>query len=638
MILKIKTLFRTSLIMTLLLVGMSCEDYLERTEEAVVSEKAAFQNFQNFQGFVEELYMGIPNFTTAYWTSSWNWGDDEIQSTGADFHILPKFENGNFWAWQREHDGWNAGWMDEGSANTDPSPGGRMNKGLWPLAWYGIRKANLGLENLDLLTDATEEERNLIEGQLLFFRGWFHFQLMQYFGGLPYLDRVLPADEAFREPRLNYHETAEKAAEDFRRAANLLPIHWDNTTVGTRTAGKNDLRINKIMALAYLGKNNLWAASPLMNYESTGSRTYNEDWAKRAAIAFGELLSLVESGQTPYGFIPFEHYKKNFYTSGQQWAMPGEYNDVTEAIFRGPYVDAWASRWAVLRQYLPGVVGGGDPSKFLPTANYVNYYGMANGLPLPDDISQADPESGYDPNYPWRGRDPRFYHDILFDGVKVVQGSMPAYAEKDRYANLFTDGSYRVITSGSRTGYANRKFIDLTSNEFDNGDGYGANPHIYVPYMRLPDVYLMYAEAVLMGYGSPTAKAPNFSMTAVEAVNRVRERAGVAPVNSKFTGSVEAFLPELRRERAVELAFERHRFNDLRRWLLLIEEPYTIKTGIEFDRAAPLDPSIPARENKVLNLREVVLLKRDYSEKHYWLPLKVSDVTLYPEFYQNPGW
>ena len=91
-------------------------------------------------------------------------------------------------------------------------------------------------------------------------------------------------------------------------------------------------------------------------------------------------------------------------------------------------------------------------------------------------------------------------------------------------------------------------------------------------------------------------------------------------------------MSEVRRERAVELAYEGHRFNDLRRWLLLTKYPYNVKTGIKFDRDVPetndatptnvfLDKVNP-ENNKINNLKEYVVLERLYSDKHYWLPLK----------------
>ena len=84
--------------------------------------------------------------------------------------------------------------------------------------------------------------------------------------------------QSFRMGRLNYQQTADKAAADFRHAAPLLPVDWDKTTAGKLTLGNNNQRINKIMALGYLGKNLLYAGSPLMNQESTGNATYNKEY------------------------------------------------------------------------------------------------------------------------------------------------------------------------------------------------------------------------------------------------------------------------------------------------------------------------------------------------------------------------
>lgn len=626
---SINIILKYSLILSVALISWSCDEYLDKSEDTNISEEEAFKNFTNFQGFTEELYQCIPDFTNRYWTNSWNWGEDEIQSTARDFHFVVKIDNGNFWGWQSEHDGWGAGWMDTGNADRNAE---RMTKDLWRNGWYGIRKANIGLANLDKMTDATDEERDLVKGQLLFFRAWFHFQFIQYFGGLPYIDEVLPSDIVLTNPRLSYHECAEKIGKDLREAANLLPVDWDNTTAGRRTLGKNELRINKIMALGYLGKNYLWAGSPLMNKESTGSSSYNQDFSKRAADAFGELLTITESGESKHSLLPFSEYSKNFYTTGQNWQMPGG----TEAIFRGPYWGANGSNWGTSKQYQPAPEITDGDVKFLPTANYVDYYGMANGLPITD-ITKPDLESGYDPEYPWKDRDPRFYNDIVYDGVKVVQGSIPADVAENRYANLYTGGSYRDIGTGSRTGYLLYKFIPITANKYDLGYDYGYTLNIHVPWMRLSDVYLMYAEAAAIGYNSPNGSSPNYGVTAVDAINIVRARAGVSSVAGKFLTSVDAFMGEVRRERAVELAFERHRFNDLRRWMLLIEKPYTLKKSIEFDRAGNFDTADP-KNNRVLNIREEVILERNFSEKHYWLPLKNVDVNMYLDFQQNPGW
>ena len=107
-----------------------------------------------------------------------------------------------------DFNGWNSG-------------NGKQQKALWPGSWYGIRKANIGLQNLEKMKDATEEEKKLIAGQLYFFRGWFHFQLISLWGGLPYISKVLPADKVLTLPRLKYQAIADSIAKDFQKAADL---------------------------------------------------------------------------------------------------------------------------------------------------------------------------------------------------------------------------------------------------------------------------------------------------------------------------------------------------------------------------------------------------------------------------------
>lgn len=624
----------------------SCEDYLDKEPDSTISGDDAFKNFMNFQGYIEEIYNCIPDKQKCNWAPSWNWGDDEIFNPEADGRMTHQVDLGNYRAWRSAGD-----WLyNSNSSSTATGDGSPKQHSLWPHAWYCISKANEGLANLDKLTTATAEEKNLIAGQLYFFRAWWHFELMTFFGGLPYVDHVLDATGTLTLPRLSYQECADKVAADFRQAADLLPIDWDNTTVGKNTVGKNQLRINKIMALGYLGKNYLWAGSPLMKNgpKVGGSQTYDYDeaYCKKAAEAFGELLSLVEGNQTQYALAQFNYkdiynheraegstssYSDIFYTTRQNWLQPGS----VEAIFRGPSPDFNASNWNTAKVFGPKVGGlvAHDNVIHQPTANYVNMYGMDNGLPL------NDPASGFDPNYPFKNRDPRFYHDIVFDGFKYVNSTMPADMEYLRYCSLYTGGAMRPVANASRTGYFIQKLVPHTCNEYDRTYDWGGNYHCYLPYMRLSDIYLMYAESCA-AFGGASGKSSNFSKTAEGAINTVRDRVKAGHVGSSYTASKNKFIDEIRRERAVELSFEGFRFNDLQRWLLLTEYPYTVKTSQEFKRVENNDffKNNDPKDARVSEFKEEVILTRVFGTKHYWFPLPDNDVYLYPEFGQNPGW
>ena len=612
----------------------SCKKYLDKEPATDVDPTAFYKSFFNFQGFTEELYACIPVMDKQDNNNMWNWGEEEINSlnnNGRD-GMLGRIDRGDFWV--------STGFWLDGSLNTNPAD--RRTHFLWSGAWYGIRKANIGIANLDKF-NGTQEEKNLIAGQLYFFRAWFHLHVMNFWGGMPYIDTELPPDEAPRLPRLTWQQGAEKVAADFKRAADLLPVNWDNTQAGLATVGNNELRVNKIMALSYLAKTYLYAGSPLMNKVSTGNANYDAAYCKKSADTFGEVLKMVEAGQTQYSLVTFDKYSQILYTNGQAGRMPG----LTEAIFRGPSYDWGATGLSLNRQYLPAQILEQRSWSLYPTANYANQFGMANGLPINDQNSSsiADAQSGYDPQYPYKNRDPRFYLTFGYDTQRMVLGSLGTN-ESWRYANLysFTSGtteerrwSYRTPETGSPTGYVLIKFNPVGFNRFDNQFN---SQHIHIPWLRLADVYLMYAEAVANGYGSPSGASLSYpNLTALNAVDKIRARVNVGVFAPKFRGSVDAFMKELQRERAVELAWEGHRFNDLRRWLLFDKYPYNVKTAIEFDRADKVNfDKIDPTQNKVLNLRDVVILERKFTDKHYWLPIKRSDTEIYSGFPQNPGW
>ena len=651
---KIKTLMLTGCVSLALGTSLSsCQDYLDKEPDSTVSADDAFANFRNFQGFVEEIYNCIPDKEKCNYCPSWNWGDDEIFNPEADNRMTHQVDLGNFRAWEST-----GNWLKRDGSSTSTN---KFDHGIWNHAWYCIRKCNLGLQNIDKFVTGSAEEKKLIEGQLYFFRAWWHEELMEYFGGMPYVDTFLGDNAEQRLPRLTYQECADKAAADFRKAADLLPINWDKTSAGLATQGKNELRINKIMALGYLGKTYLWAASPLMKNgaqagASKNGKTYDYDqeYAKKAAEAFGELLSLVEAGQTQYALAEFKykdiynHEKSDdanscfsdiFYTKKQNWKMPG----TVEAIFRGPSADFNGSNWNTSKVFGPKVQKVVDRDNVIhqPTANLVEAYGMANGEPIylvENGQYVLNPKSGFDPEHPFKNRDPRFYHDIVFDGFKYLNGTPGQYADL-QYCQLYTGGNMRPVANASRTGYFIQKLVPHTCNEVDKDYDWGSALHCYLPYMRLADIYLMYAEACA-AFGGATGKSSNFSKTAEDAINTLRDRCGAGHVAPEFVADSHKFMDEVRREREVELSFEGFRFCDLQRWLLLTEAPYNQKFSQEFDRVESADfyKTHDAKDAKVANYRRKLILTRNFDAKHYWFPLPIKETQISSEFKQNPGW
>jgi hypothetical protein len=183
--------------------------------------------------------------------------------------------------------------------------------------------------------------------------------------------------------------------------------------------------------------------------------------------------------------------------------------------------------------YCPPSDGG--YAEISPTEDLASAYQMADGR----DFNWNDPQMAANP---YEGREPRFYASLLYNGCKWKGSTLYTYEGS-------ADG-YAVGGGTTCTGYYMRKLFDpeISKSRIRNTD-------LTYYYMRYAEVLLIYAEAMAMQDGHLTE--------ALAALNKVRRRAGLPDVTASTRTE---FMKLLRHERMVELAFEGHRFWDLRRW------------------------------------------------------------------------
>lgn len=593
-----------------ILLFAGCEDYLDKTPDSDLSDEQIFGNYRNFQGYLDELYgRGMTRYLGQCWTASMDMGDDVY--CNKTFPITANITIGSYW------------WVH---SNKDHNPlmNGSLDAwgdGVWPQGLNNIRRCNHALANLDLLTDATDDERSWLEGQARFFRAWNHFEIARFWGGIPWMDTYYSPNDNLALPRLSFKETLLKIAEDCRMAAELLPVEWPDMNI-------NGGRVTKGAALAVRARALLYAASPLTVKMETGTAEYDLELADEAAKAAAEVLKLADEGV--YGLVDWTDYQYNFADNragtGSIWTKETIFSKLVDEKGKWYVTNGIGRIHNVSRFEGNGVVTS-------PTANFVNLYETSTGYALED-----APESDVNRLQPWKRRDPRLLKTILVDGCKWVDKNNGA----DAYIQLYTGGADRNSTGASVTGYLIRKYIPYKVNKIDMDWN---NYRYTVPYIRLAEMYLSYAEAVNEVYG-PTDAPEFYPMTAVEAVNTVRRRVKL-PVNvdetslpaelieysevsfpdvqAIYTDTREHFRDRIRNERSVELAFEGHRFHDLRRWYLLADPDYQKRTQAVFDKDHT-------------QYQETELYKVALEEKHYWLPFDRDDVKLYEGFKQNPGW
>ena len=624
--------FKIKIILFLGLISLSsCEEYLDVAPESILTEEEVFSTFNNAQGFVEEMYALVVAYGAAgHSFQDYLLGDDNFGE--AFFKYSVKLDQGELNNWTRNTLSYLGKNVRSGSGQpfgTTNSADPRQRFRLWRASMLGIRKANLAIQNEDLMVGLSQAEKNVILGQAYFFRAFFHNEIMKFWGRFPHIQEVFIGEITIPRPE-TYREAALSINEDYKKAIDLLPLNWDNEPFGQRTLGNNAGRVTKGAAYAFQGKNLLLAASPLMFFNNApGINTYSYDTelAAMAVDAFAEVLKL--DGSIYSMAQNMEDYKKVLWEAPiRSW--PGLLPEAKELIFAAPAASNTGTVLSFMATGIPRAIAGTGTQGTNATHNFIHHnFGMANGLSIEDDLSGKFGAPTYDPLKPFDNRDPRFYEWIFTD--RSVLSTRATVNQNDRVWQLYGSGSqggrHRNKVGFSFTGYVFKKFYPEIDGEYHVNVGNnilrrftGMRLH-----MRLTDVYLMYAEALHVAKGA-TTPSDNFGMTAEQVINKLRARAGAGSVHPAIVADNNKFMDELRRERSVELSYEAHRWVDLRRWGVAHEDKYRIKTALNFDKDWTF-------------FQEEVLVDRvcEYP-KHYWMPFEANQTQFYEGFPQNPGW
>ncbi len=387
---------------------------------------------------------------------------------------------------------------------------------VWKTMYAGIRKANVFLRELDTtikdagLIDKNEQSKatyTRMRGEALFLRAFYHFELAKRFSNIQLIDKVLTEEEAMFVKQSTFAEAIEFIVKDCVNAATYL----DNFNKDAAEYG----RATCLSALALKSRALLYLASKLNN--PAGDKQLWKD----AADAAKEIMDIQVKNPSRVGLL-------------------SAYYSVFTTPYNNEILFATSSESSNEIELYNNPISYGGKGYTNPTQELVDAYETTKGYPI------DDPRSGYNPENPYKSRDPRMEYTISYNGLKFSGTPIETFVGGK-------DGLNKTPTA-TRTGYYMRKFID--QNLDLSKDQKRRRPWIL---FRYAEILLNYAEAM-----NEYLEAPDQSV--YDAVNQIRKRAKIPQLNIRMELSKEEMRERIRNERRVELAFEEHRFWDVRRW------------------------------------------------------------------------
>ena len=593
-----------------LLVFCSCDDMFEPADENNRQEDAMYEESKYADGLLMYGYGRLPYLTTTQTDIA---TDDAVTNQKNSSYL--NMATGT-WA-----------------ADNDP-----MSQ--WNNCKDGIQYINLFLSKVEKVKwapSAKSKQQMFIDrlkGEAFGLRALFYYYLLMAHGGyaddgvlygVPLLTVAEDGSSDFNQPRATFAECVQQCYADCDSAMALLPAEYENIKTDSEIPAKykelgayltnynlvfgdkaKGLLSGKV-AEAIKAQVALLAASPAFRDQSGVS-------SEEAARLCGNVLK--HNGGLE-GFDP---------TGNKDWFMSAyksmiETTENPEILWRE---DRRKNASQETDNFPPTVYGNGRVN---PSQNLVDAFPMRSGLPI------TDAKSGYNPQDPYTGRDPRLAETVLYNGMvlrktEIITGRYPN--NNNESIDNINDNSY-----STRTGYYLKKLLrddvnPLTSSLIEQ-------QHIY-PRIRYTEIYLAYAEAANDAWG-PKVDGAGVGFSAYDVIKAIRQRAGLA------TDEIGMPLPEgdtyleecaadktkmtnlIRNERRIELCFENKRFWDLRRWQMPINE--SVK-GMQIDR----NETTGELTYTIINVED-----RNFDSSYQWYgPIPKSEVLKWSNLKQNKGW
>jgi len=629
---------RVSIIIVLSIIAAltfsSCEKFLDKSPDLGLSESDVYKDYNSFRGFLDNAYNYRENFLKYNGCNNGRVHQDVITD-----ELMCNYNSTE--ARTVNSGNWNTNTINADAAANSYEIGNNSNNGGTTIykSYTGLRIVNRAIRDIDKVPGITGGQRDELLGQAYFLRAWFYFQLIIRYGGMPKFDKLFTGDGTEDLPRMTYLESHDWMMTDIEKAIDMLPTAWDADNTG---------RPDKVAAMAFKSEATLYACSPLMQngLETTEVLPYNKERAKEAAKAADELITFInEHPELGFGLTPGDQYSNIFY-----WTAP-PYRQMEHLWYNRSQSspgNTWNKNEAFTRtirsMWQPGDMSNGTGNDAIaycaPTQNAVDMFEKkgADGFYYPI----TDPASGYDQAEMFKDRDPRLSRYILIPGERWGVNDKG----KSMYITTYKNGyhwneSYQGSSTKQRqlSGYFCKKYMWEEANQYSQQ--YGLYRCI-IPYIRLAEIYLNYAEASFEATGSATETVEGCSLSAVECLNVIRQRVGVTDVAPSIWQDPESFREAYRRERNVELMFECKRWWDMRRWMIAHEvfaEQYPIKglvaTPVESNHASIEDKSTLHFTYETVDLVPEV---RVFGMRNYWYPFAMVDVAALSNLNQNPMW